>query len=282
MLYGLSNVLYSIVYYIARYRRKVVRRNLVASFPEWQHNEVIRTERRYYHHLCDLFVESLYGLRATPKQLIEHYRITNRELLDRYYEQGQSVMLMSAHYNNWEYLVLSLGFQVRHHGIGVGKPLDQQAFGKLLTASRTRYGTEVVDQTNVRQVMAFYDQYHVPCAYMMLSDQSPSNAHKSFWTHFLHQDTPFLYGTEYFARKYDYPVLYYTVSKVRRGFYELTLGELCTDPRAVPEGTITQCYVKWLEETIRRQPEYWLWSHRRWKLRRDGSRRSKQEYLLSL
>ena len=115
------------------------------------------------------------------------------------------------------------------------------------------------------RLLDFYHQHHVPVAYMMLSDQSPSNEHKSFWTMFMNQETPFLYGAEYFARKYNMPVIYYSVKKVSRGYYEVTFTPLCENPGEVPQYTITSRYVKMLQDTINAQPEYWLWSHRRWK-----------------
>ncbi len=281
VLYLISDMVFVLVYYVVRYRRKVVAHNLQSSFPNKSSNELKAIERQFYHHFTDLLAEAVYGLHAKPQDILKHYHIVNRDLVNRYYEQGQSVMLMSAHYNNWEFMVVSLGFQLQHHGIGVGKPLNQKAFGHKLTANRTRYGTHVVDQTNVRETMAFFDRYHVPCAYMMLSDQSPSNAHRSYWTTFLGQDTPFLYGTEHFARKYHYPVLFYSVEKVRRGYYEITFSELCTDIDGTPEGMITEMYARRLESIIQEKPQYWLWSHRRWKLRRDGSRINKKEYCLN-
>lgn len=270
VLYRLSDLLYVILYHEVRYRRKITRRNLTTSFPEKGRKEIKAIERRYYRHLADLLVEAVHGLNITPQQVMRRYRVVNRELVNQYYEQGRSVILMSAHYNNWEYMVLSLNLQLRHHGVGVGKPLSNKKFERYLNADRTRYGTEVVDQHNVRQEMEFFHRNNVPCAYMMLGDQSPSNPRKSYWTRFLNQDTAFLYGSEHFARKYGYPVLFYEVRKVRRGHYEIEFGELCPSPAAVPEGAITQSYVQRLEDLVRRQPEYWLWTHRRWKLRRPA------------
>lgn len=264
--YAFSSLAAPVLHRVLRYRLDVVRRNLQAAFPDKSDKERRQIERRYYRHLADLLVEGIYNLRATPRQLLNHYRLCNREVVNRYYEEGQSVILMSSHYNNWEYMVSSLNFQLRHHGVGVGKPISDKGFGYELNKRRTRYGTEVVDQTNVRQVMAWYKEHHVPVAYMMLSDQSPSNPMKSFWTQFLNQDTAFLYGSEHFARKYHYPVIYYEVRKERRGHYAVYFHELCADPDELPEGGITYNYVNKLEHLIKDKPEYWLWSHRRWKL----------------
>lgn len=270
ILYRLSDLMAVVLQYGIRYRRKVLRENLGSAFPEKSTKTLRQIEHQYYRHVSDLIVEALYNLRATPPQILRHYRITNRQLIDRYYEQGQSVILMSAHYNNWEYMVSSLNFQLLHHGVGVGKPLDNLSFGQQLTLRRSRYGTEIVDHTNVKATFEYYHQHHIPTAYMMLSDQSPTNPHKSYWCNFLNHDTAFLYGAEYYARKYNYPVIYYEVVKVRRGFYEITLHELCTDPSRVPQYAITHSYAQRIERTIRQQPAYWLWSHRRWKLTHEG------------
>jgi len=270
-MYFLSDILYLLVYHLVGYRRRVVRDNLAKCFPEKSQQERRRLERRYYRYMCDLLMEGVYNVFfATPPYLKSHYRITNRQMVDRYYERGQTVVLMSAHYGNWEYMVSSLNMQLLHHGIGVGKPLDDKSMASFITRRRTRYGTQVVDQRDVRQHVAFFDAHKVPCSLMMLSDQSPSNPHKSYWTTFLGRDTAFLYGAEYFARKYNYPVLYYKVHRVKRGYYEVTFSQLCEHPLEVPQYTVVESYVRTLENQIRENPEYWLWSHRRWKLTRNG------------
>lgn len=269
-MYVLSDIVFFVVYRLVGYRRRVVRENLATCFPDKDSSWLRDVERRFYRYLGDLAVEFIYNLFASPTSIKDRYKITNRQLVDRYFERGQSVILMSAHYGNWEYMVSSLNMQLLHHGIGVGKPLDDKSVAAFITRRRTRYGTQVVDQTDVRQHVAFFDRYHVPCALMMLSDQSPSNPHKSYWTSFLGRDTAFLYGAEYFARKYNYPVLYYHVSRTRRGHYEVTFSILCEHPQQVPQYSIVEQYVRTLERHIFDQPEYWLWSHRRWKLTHEG------------
>lgn len=269
-------LLYFLVYHVVRYRREVTRRNLEHSFPELSAQERRRIERAYYHHICDLLCEAIYNLYASPAAIMKRYHIVNRQLVNRYYEQGRSVVLLSAHYNNWEYMITSLNFQLMHRGVGVGKPLQDKLVADYVTRRRARFGTEIVDQTNVRQVMQFYHDHQVPVAYMMLSDQWPNDVHKAYWTTFLHQDTPFLYGAEYFARKYNMPVLYYEVEKVRRGRYQVKFSLLCENPADAPQYSITEQYVRRLEAAIRRNPQYWLWSHRRWKEER-GSAEQKTE-----
>lgn len=261
----LSDIIYLVAYKIIGYRTKVVRNNLAVSFPEKDERELRRIERHFYHHLCDLLVEGIYNLFASPRSIMRRYKVVNREVLLPYFNQGRTVVLMSAHYNDWEYMVTSLNMQFFHHGIGIGKPLSNKVLEPWVFRRRTRFGTEVVYPDTVRQVVDFYNRYHVPCALMMLSDQSPSNPEKSYWTTFLNHDTAFLYGAEYFARKYNYPVFYYRVDKVRRGRYEVRLSLLCDSPQEVPQYSIVESYVRRLEQDIREKPEYWLWSHRRWK-----------------
>lgn len=269
-LYAASTLLSLIAHYLVRYRLSVVEQNIAMSFPEKSRKERQRIIRGYYRHMGDLLMEALYNLRATPDQIKRHYHIVNREILDRIYEHGQSAVLISSHYNNWEYMVAGLNILFLHHGIGVGKPLQDKRFGKLLTRQRTRYGTEVVDQTNVRETIAYYEQHHVPCAYMLLSDQCPSNSYKSYWTTFLHQETPFLYGAEYFARKYALPVVYYEVHKVHRGQYDVVFELLSENGAAEEPYAIEQRYVDRLEKLLQSKPDYWLWSHRRWKRSRPA------------
>lgn len=264
----LSDIVYLVAYRLLGYRKKVVRRNLAASFPAKTEKELRKIEHRFYHHLCDLLVEGIYNLFASPRSIMKRYHVKNRELVNRYYEQGRSVVLMSAHYNDWEYMVTSLNMQLFHHGIGIGKPLSNKVLEPWVFHRRTRFGTEVVYSDTVREVVDFYHHHKVPCALMMLSDQSPAHADKAYWTTFFHQETAFLYGAEYFARKYDYPVLYYRVDKVKRGRYEVTFSLLCEHPLEVPQYSIVEHYVRTLEKDIKEKPEYWLWSHRRWKLSR--------------
>jgi KDO2-lipid IV(A) lauroyltransferase len=271
VLYILGDLLYPMVYYVVRYRRKVTRTNLTKSFPTKSEKEIVAIEKAYYRHICDLLAEGVWGLRATPEQLLAHYRIENRELLTPFFDEGKSVILMSAHYNNWEMMIASLNFQLLHHGVGVGKHIVQKPFGRLLTQKRARYGTEIVDNTDVRRVMEFYDRYKVPAAWMMLGDQSPHDRKKSLWTQFLNQETAFIFGSEHFARKYDYPVFYYSVEKTKRGYYTVRFEPISLSPMNENEDDITRRYAARLEKTINEKPQYWLWSHRRWKLSPSNS-----------
>lgn len=265
ILYLLSYLFYLVVYYVIRYRRKVVTTNLVNSFPELSSREIARLRRRYYRHLSQIAVEMLKMLTIGKKACARRYYCANPELVNRFYEQGRSVILMSSHYNNWEWMILRLNEMFKQQGIGVGKPNSNKEFERLINIARTRRGTKVVFADTVRETFEHYENGHIPAAYMMLSDQSPSNPKKSFVTTFLNQPSCMLFGAEYFAQKYNIPVVYYQVIKESLGHYRVEL-ELITDtPQNTEYGFITKKYVELMEKTIRKKPEYWLWSHRRWK-----------------
>ena len=172
---------------------------------------------------------------------------------------------MSSHYNNWEWMVLSLSMQFSHQGVGVGKANSNKVFEKIINRSRTRYGTKVVFADKVREWIENNDKTGKLCAYMMLSDQNPPNVEKSYKTRFLNQPSAIIYGSEYFAKKYDFPVFYYVVKQTKRGYYTIEIEKITDTPTQTPHGAITEKYVRCLERDICQRPEFWLWSHRRWK-----------------
>jgi KDO2-lipid IV(A) lauroyltransferase len=270
VLYGLSDIMAIILQYIVKYRKPIVIANLHKAFPMQDKRIVRRWVRRYYRHLADLLIEGIKMLSISKKKVLQHYHCTNANILQSFYERGQSVILVSSHYNNWEYMVLSLALQSPYHGIGVGKPLSNKWFDRILNDYRQRYGTEVVFSSHIRETFENYHHEKRLSAYMMLFDQSPANAHKSYWTQFLNQETGFIFGPEYFAVKYEYPVLYYTVRKPRRGRYEIDIEVITERPSSESHGAITKRCIQRLEATIKRDPPYWLWSHRRWKHQRPA------------
>ncbi len=265
ILYGIGKVIRFFMYTLFSYRKKVVQTNLRNSFPDFSKEELKQIEQKYYTHLCNLFVEGIKLLSISRKNLMLRYVCKNPELVNQYFDAGKSVILMSAHYNNWEWLVLSLAMQFKHHGVGVGKENSNKSFEKTINKFRTRYGTEVIFAKTIREVVSQYDENKKLTAYMMLSDQAPNSVKKPFVTSFLHQPSNMIYGSEYFALKYNYPVLYYVVKQKKRGYYEFELELITNNPSSTTYGEITKKYVSLLERDIKNEPIYWLWSHRRWK-----------------
>lgn len=265
LLYGISYPFYLVINYLIKYRKDVIEKNLRLSFPEKPEEELLEIKRKNYHHLAQLAAEMIKMLTMSPKSLKKRYYCTNPELVNKFYDEGKSVILTSSHYNNWEWMVLSLNSQFKHHGVGVGAPNSNKVFEKMINDARTRYGTEVVFADTVRNEFAKRDLNHVLTSYMMLTDQSPAHSDKCYVTSFLNQPSGILYGAEYFAKKYNLPVLYYQVIKDKMGYYHIDLELITDNPKETGYGEITEKYIKLLEKTIRQQPEFWLWSHRRWK-----------------
>ena len=265
ILYGIGACVRFFIYNVFRYRVEVVRTNLTNSFPDKSEEELKAIEKAYYIHLVDLFMEGVKLLTISQKNLMKRYHCEKPDIVNDYFKQGKSVILLSSHYNNWEWMVLSLSMQFPHHGIGVGKPNSNKIFERIVNRARTRYGTEVNFADTIREIFAENDKEKRLCSYMMLSDQSPASAGKSYITTFLHQPSAMIYGGEYFAKKYNYPVVYYVVKKIKRGYYEIVLKNITDISRQLPQGEIIDTYVKYLEQDINENPQFWLWSHRRWK-----------------
>lgn len=257
--------IYWLLFYVVKYREDVILKNLKNSFPEKKEQELLFIKKNYYRHLANLIVEMVKMLTISKKELIKRYSCLHSEPVNAYFQQGKSVILMSSHYNNWEWMVLSLNSQFLHHGVGVGAPNSNKVFEYLVNKARTRYGTEVVFANTIRQEFERRDREHIYTAYMMLSDQSPANPDKSYKMLFMHQPTAVIFGAEYYAKKYQLPVFYYDVEKSKRGYYRINIQLITANPENCEHGEITEKYIRLLSNTIDKFPEYWLWSHKRWK-----------------
>lgn len=266
-LYVLFAPFYGVIHYIIKYRKQVTLENLTLSFPEKSPQDILLLYKLFQKHLADIGAEMVKMLSISKKSVEKRYKCANPEVANHFYRQGRSVILMSSHYNNWEWMVLRLEDMFLHHGIGVGKANTSKVFEKWINKRRTRFGTEVVFADAVRASFEENHQQHKLCAYMMLSDQSPTNLKKSYVTPFLNQESCMVYGAEYFAKKYDLPVIYYEVIKVKRGYYQIQLQLITDKPNETATGEIIEKYVQLLETTIKQAPQYWLWSHKRWKNR---------------
>lgn len=268
LLHGISRCIAWILFHVIRYRINVVRENLAHSFPSLTNEKKTQLIADIYLHLADMIVETIKMLSISRKEVMKRYVFENPEIMTSYQEQYQSVIWTSGHHNNWEFMVLSLGMQTSLHGVGVGKRLSNQILGTILHRLRTRYGTEVVYADNVRSVMERHHAQHNTCVYMLLADQSPNDRHKCYRTSFLNQDSGIIYGPEYFAKKYNFPVLFYKVKKIKRGYYSFRVETITNTPQLTPYGFIMERYTKLMEMAILENPAQWLWSHRRWKHQR--------------
>lgn len=268
ILYGLADLVFYVVYYIAGYRKKVVFANLRKAFPGKTDQEIHSIARSFYHHLADLLIESMKAFTMPEERVIERYRYRNISMLEDLYRQGKSVICVAAHYGNWEWGGVASGRQLLHKPVGFYKPLSNRSIDRFVRKTRVKGRSELASIMQTAET--FRNSYNEPAIFYMVADQSPSSARLAIWVDFLNQETASLHGPEKYARIYNFPVVYAISRKIKRGRYEVDFKMLEPNPSETKTGEITRRFMKVLEEDIIREPRYYLWSHRRWKLSRAG------------
>jgi KDO2-lipid IV(A) lauroyltransferase len=270
LLYFLSDGIYFLLYRVVRYRKRVVFNNLRNSFPEKSDKELKIIARKFYHHLSDVLVESMKAFTMKEEDVVKRYEYENTGFLDELYRQGKSVICVGGHYNNWEWAGIASGTQLKHLPVGFYKPLTNKLVDDYVQKTRVRGRSLLVSISNTSAV--FSKDYGEPAIFYMVADQSPSNARLAYWVQFLNHDTATLHGPEKYARLYNLPVVFAFPRKIKRGHYKLKFIMLVEDPSKTKTGEITQIYMSALEKIIREKPEYYLWSHRRWKHMRNSEK----------
>ncbi len=266
VLYRISDFLFFLFYYVLAYRKKVIAGNIHRSFPDKSLKEKELIVRNFYRHFADLIVESLKVFTISQKQVEKRMKFSNPEVINRYFDEGRSVILAGGHYNNWELFAVAIDHAVKHQSIAIYKPLSNRFFDEKMRATRGKYGLEMIAIKEVKHVFEKYKG--TPTLTIFGTDQSPGNVRKAYWTNFLNQDTAVLFGTEKFAREYNYPVVFGCIHKLSRGQYAVEFRDLFDEPSNTVHGEITEAHTRMLEKDILQKPEYWLWSHRRWKRKR--------------
>ncbi len=266
LLYRLSDLMFVLLYYVVRYRRKVVSTNLTNSFPEKSPEEIARISRKFYRYFCDLILESLKTLTIGERSLRKHLLFANTELFEKYYEQGQSLIIVMGHFGNWELGGARFSLEPIHQLIVIYHPFKNPYFEGLIRHMRMRLGNGLYPmKTAFRDMVKDRDKV---TATAFIADQTPSNAN-AHWMQFLNQDTPVFQGTEKIAAKMNYPVVYISVRRIRRGLYSIEPELLFETPRDTAPGEISEAHTRRLERDIQEHPEIWLWTHRRWKRKRE-------------
>lgn len=263
LIYFCSFFPYCLLYHVLRYRRALIHRQLSDAFPEKTPASRHRLQKKIYRHLTDLIIESLKGFTFNSKQLQRRWRVINPEILTPH--NNHSVIIVSGHAANWEWGV-SLNHQIKHHAISFYKPLRNKTLNDYLLKCRKQGGNEMHPGSKAHRVV--FKNNHRGCAFTFIADQHPVGTHHIHWTKFLNQDTATLMGPEIYAAKLNCPVFYSSIKKERRGYYTVTLVPICKQPKLTKKGEITEQFMKALEADILQQPELWLWSHNRWKLKR--------------
>lgn len=262
----MSDVLFISVYYIIGYRKKVVKDNLALVFPEKTQKERDRIAKNFFKHLCDIIVETLKALTISEKEIRNRFVVTNAEILDEYYKNDRSILLMAGHYGNWEWSGI-LNKLMRHQAHAVYKPLDNIQFDALIKKTREHFGGVIVSNKKIVTVLFRKWKKGIKTLTYILSDQTPKIGSYKHRDTFMGIDVPMFTGTEELAKKLNFSVLYLKVEKVRRGYYTATFVPLVDNPKEYPDFQVTRMFFDALEDQIRQKPEYYLWSHKRWKLR---------------
>jgi KDO2-lipid IV(A) lauroyltransferase len=267
ILYFISDIVFLLVYYFPGYRKKVVKTNLKNSFPEKSDKELFDIERKFYKHFADFLIEMLALNHLSVKQLQKRCTITNLDILDRFSAEKRDVAAIVAHYNNWEWFnFIPLIFKQKI--IAIYKPLNNKHFDNYFNKVRTQHGGILSPMSNVIRDIIDLRNKKTTFIASFISDQTPAINDIRYWTNFLNQDTPVFTGAEKIASKYDMAVVFFHVQKKSRGRYNLNIELLFEHTSELPEHAMTDAHVKHLENIIKERPEFWLWTHRRWKRKR--------------
>ncbi|HAN78010.1 MAG TPA: lipid A biosynthesis acyltransferase [Bacteroidales bacterium] len=267
LLYGIANLVYILLLAFG-YRKKVVIANLASAFPEKTVQERKAIMHKYYRNVADILVESLKGFDMKIRKNDLRIKILNPEFLDSYYEQGKHVMINMGHYGNWEWIAHYMPLQTKHVCATIYKPISNPYIDQYMREKRMAGGFKLASIANTRVFMSELTSAE-PFVVIFASDQSPSNVSKAIWVNFLNKDTACLQGAEFYSRLYDMPMIFMNVIRVKRGYYEATYSLLCNTPKETVSGELTQIFNAKLEEEIKRIPELWIWSHKRWKHQRQ-------------
>lgn len=266
IIYFFSDINYFILYHIVRYRRKVVRNNLLSSFPEKDMKEIKKIEKKFYHHLCDIVVECSKLLYIKPKRLAKHIKINNPEVLQELYSQKKSLFLTIPHSGNWEWFGKILHLISNHDASAIYKKMTNPIADKFIYKLRTNYhiGQESMIESN-SALRTLIKRKNLCNSILIIADQSPQGTENDYWTMFLNKKTAFFTGLEKMSKLLNYCVIFVAMKRVKRGYYEVTFKTICIHPQEVEKDFIMENYVRSMEDFIKENPSNWLWSHRRWK-----------------
>lgn len=264
ILYGISNLIFFFVYHVFGYRKKVVNYNLKMAFPEKNEKEITTIAKKFFLHFTDLIIESIKSFSISKKEILKRYKYTNIDLLQKYIEEGKTIILTGAHQGNWEWS-FNLPYFLNTSLFCAYTKLGNPYFDEKIRKSRTKFGGTAFNSDQVIRGMQQNYTKNIQGLYLLLSDQSPQMSRTQYWKEFFNIKVPVHIGPEMLAKRFDYVVINYATTKLKRGYFE-TSFELITDsPKDLDKFQITNKYFEITERNIRKQPEFYLWSHKRFK-----------------
>ncbi|WP_293295163.1 lysophospholipid acyltransferase family protein [Allomuricauda sp.] len=264
IIYFISDGVYVLLYKVIGYRKKVVRGNLKLVFPDKSDAERILIEKKFYQHMCDMFLEMIKTMGISNKQLQQRFTFSNLEVLHQLEAKNKSIMLMFPHYASWEW-VIALDAHIASKGYAIYQKIGNRYFDKLVRDIREKFGTTLITTKETRDIVAQNKKEGNLSMYGILSDQSPMIKKALLWTPFMGITVPAHTGAEMLCKKLDLPAVYLKVSKEKRGHYRGTFSLITENPKEMEEFALTKAFLALVEESINEAPEYYFWTHKRWK-----------------
>ncbi|OFX27467.1 MAG: hypothetical protein A2041_07740 [Bacteroidetes bacterium GWA2_31_9b] len=268
ILYTIADIVFIFFYYIVGYRKNVVFKNLRNSFPEKSDKEIKQIAIKFYHHLSDIFIENIALIKMKPERVekMVDYESCENIITDQY-NKNKHVIIVTAHYNNWEFY-LTLPILSQHKVLGIYKPLNDSFYDKQFFKMRQKFGAFPITMSDAfRTVLQLFKDKELMLV-GLIADQRPPKESSNYWTNFLNQETAIFLGPEKIAKKINATLIFTYLEKVKRGKYKMICSSQLDDLSKYSEYEITELYVRFVEKLIIEKPEYWLWSHNRWKRKR--------------
>jgi len=254
----------SLIYYVIGYRKKIVLYNLKLAFPEKSTKELIKIRKKFYHHFVDVFMEMIKSFTVPKKEVYKRYKFTNIDFFTELYKDGKSVILMGAHYANWEW-IMSLDSFVDYKGYAAFTKVNNPYFNRKVLKSRAKFGTNLVQTSKILSEIYNNKKNNIQAMYGLLSDQSPQLKKTFYWNEFLGVKVPIHTGGEMLAKKYDLNIVFMDVKKIKRGHYETTFSLITDNTRKYPNYQLTDIFLEKVEQQIKTNPEFYFWTHKRFK-----------------
>jgi len=264
IIYFISDGVYALLYHVIGYRKKVVRNNLALVFPDKAEKERLLIEKKFYKHMCDMFLEMIKTMGISKKEIQKRFTVTNIEVLNGLEDKGINTMLMLPHYASWEW-VLSLNLQIKSKGYGIYQKIQNKYFDKLVRNIRGKFNTELISTRESRKILKAAKDSKKLTMVGIISDQSPMVSKAKYWTEFMGITVPAHVGGEEICKTNNFVPVYLKVKKLKRGYYQGTFKVLFEEPTTVPDYEITDAFLRETEKSIREAPEYYFWTHKRWK-----------------
>ncbi len=267
ILYIFSDLTFLILYYFPSYRRDVVSTNLKNAFPEKSETERKFIEKKFYRHLADIFIETFKLSHLSKEEHMKRFTASNLGILEKLLLEKRDIIAVLGHYNNWEWLSV-FPLYTKYKAVSIYKPLQNRFFDRFINNLRSKHGMILTPMSSIVREIINDRKNNINTISAFISDQTPQKSEIKYWTTFLNQDTPVYLGTEKVAAKYDMAIVFFNIQKIKRGYYNLNIELLFEHTAGLPDHFITESHVRRMEEIVIEKPEFWIWSHRRWKHKR--------------